>query len=110
MGIGEAYKTIDILLVDDNPADVRIIMEVFRECRLSCRLHALEDGADALELLQSEGRHVNTPLPDIIMLDLNMPKIDGFRVLSEIKSDSDLRTIPVFVLSTSSADKDIRGT
>jgi CheY-like chemotaxis protein len=98
---------IEILLVEDNPADVRLTEEVFKESRISNNLHVVTDGVEALAYLRREGGYPDAVKPDIILLDLNLPKKDGREVLDEIKRDPELKVIPVIVLTTSSSDRDI---
>lgn len=98
---------IDILLVEDNPADARLILEALRECEISYRMQVVEDGVEALAYLRREGGYAQKPRPDLILLDLNLPKKDGREVLAEIKDDQRLRRIPVIVLTTSHAETDI---
>ncbi len=98
----------EILLVEDSPADVRLMKEVIRECDLDCNLHVVEDGSKAIDFLQRIDRFESVPRPDMILLDLNMPKEDGYDVLDAIRSSRDLSSIPVIVLSSSSSKIDIR--
>lgn len=98
---------IEILLVEDNPGDIRLTQEVFREGRLANRLHIARDGIEAMAHLRREGPYAQAVRPDLILLDLNLPRKDGREVLAEIKADQELRRIPVVVLTTSSADQDI---
>lgn len=98
---------IEILLVEDNPGDVRLTTEAFREARVRNRLHVAIDGVDALAFLRREGRHHEAPRPDLILLDLNLPKRTGREVLEEIKEDQALKHIPVVILTTSQAERDI---
>ena len=98
---------IEILLVEDNPGDVRLTTEAFRDARVRNRLHVAIDGVDALAFLRREGRHREAPRPDLILLDLNLPKRTGREVLEEIKEDTDLKHIPVVILTTSQAERDI---
>jgi CheY-like chemotaxis protein len=100
-------KPIEILLVEDNPGDVRLTLEVFKESKMHNNLSAVGDGMEALAFLRREGRYVHAPRPDLILLDLNLPKKDGREVLAEIKEDPDLRRIPVVVLTTSRAERDV---
>lgn len=100
-------KPIEILLVEDNPADVRLTEEALREGKVRNNLHVARDGVEALEFLRREGRHANAQRPDLVLLDLNLPRKDGREVLAEIKDHPELRTIPVVVLTTSSAEADI---
>ncbi len=100
-------KIIDILLVEDSPADVLITREALTEARLFNTIHVAEDGVVALEFLRRQGRFAAAPRPDLILLDLNLPRKHGREVLAEIKADDTLRSIPVVVLTTSSAEEDI---
>ncbi len=100
-------NAIDILLVEDNPGDVRLTREAFKESRGTNSLNVVEDGAEALAFLNHQGKYNNAPTPDLILLDLNLPKKDGREVLEEIKNDKALRRIPVVVLTTSSAAEDV---
>ena len=97
----------EILLVEDNPGDVLLTKEAFREGRLAHRLWVTGDGEEALSFLHKEGRFADVPRPDLILLDLNLPKCDGRQVLEELKGDPTLRQIPVVVLTTSDAEQDI---
>jgi CheY-like chemotaxis protein len=98
---------IEVLLVEDDPGDVLMTQEAFEEHKVRNRLTVVSDGAEALAYLRREGRHADAVRPDLILLDLNLPKRDGREVLAEIKKDEDLGRIPVVVLTTSSADEDI---
>ena len=100
-------RPIEILLVEDNPGDVRLTKEALHEGKVYSNLHWARDGVEALEFLRQEGAHRAAPRPDIILLDLNLPKKDGREVLSAIKSDEQLMQIPVVVLTTSSAEEDV---
>jgi CheY-like chemotaxis protein len=100
-------KPIEILLVEDNPGDVRLTQEAFKEGKVSNNLNVARDGVEALAYLRQEGEYASAPRPDVILLDLNLPKKDGREVLAEIKEDPDLRRIPVVVLTTSLAEQDI---
>ena len=97
----------EILLVEDNPADVRLILEALRESARSTRVHVTRDGEQALEFLRREGEYEDAPRPAVVLLDLNLPKKSGSEVLREIKTDRDLRDIPVVILSTSQSENDI---
>jgi two-component system, chemotaxis family, response regulator Rcp1 len=97
----------DILLVEDNPGDVLLTREAFREGRLAHRLWTVQDGEEALQFLRQTGEFSDAPRPDVILLDLNLPKKDGRELLAEMKSDDSLRQIPVIVLTTSEAEQDI---
>jgi two-component system, chemotaxis family, response regulator Rcp1 len=98
----------DILIVEDNPADVRLMREVLRDLEPPVRLHVCPDGDDALQFLRREGKYGDAPLPGLIFLDFNLPRSDSREILKSIKSDERLRLIPVAVLTTSGADRDIR--
>ena len=107
MKVEEGCKHIEILLVEDNPGDVRLTIEAFRENRVRNKLSVVADGVEALAFLRQEGKYAAVPRPDLILLDLNMPKKDGREVLAELKADENLRRIPVIVLTTSQAEEDI---
>ncbi|MGZ7095138.1 MAG: response regulator [Methanobacterium sp.] len=107
MEIHEKTKQVEILLVEDNEGDVGLIEEVFEEAKIRNNLHVTEDGEEAMLFLHKEGEFSDAPRPDMILLDLNLPKKDGREVLKEIKMDDDLKRIPVVVLTTSKAEKDI---
>ncbi len=98
----------DILLVEDNPGDVLLTQEAFREGDYSPRLSVVEDGEEALQFLKKLGSFRNAPRPDLILLDLNLPKKDGRELLAEVKQDPELHHIPIIVLTTSSAEQDIK--
>jgi chemotaxis family two-component system response regulator Rcp1 len=98
---------VDVLLVEDSPGDVRLTREAFREANGSVMLHVAPDGVEAMAFLNRVGIHADAPRPDFILLDLNLPKMDGREVLTLIKADAGLRTIPVIILTTSEADADI---
>jgi len=98
---------IDILLVEDNPADVRLTREALQEAKVLNTLHVVEDGVEAMDFLHKRGLYANGPSPDLILLDLNLPRKDGREVLAEIKQDEKLKFIPVVVLTTSRAEEDI---
>ena len=100
-------RPIEILLVEDNPGDVRLTMEGLREGKVRNNLHVARDGVEALAFLRREAGFANAIRPDLILLDLNLPRKDGREVLSEIKSDPELKTIPVVVLTTSRAEQDV---
>jgi chemotaxis family two-component system response regulator Rcp1 len=102
-----APKPIEILLVEDNPGDVRLTQEALKENKIRNTLHVAVDGVEAMAFLRREGKHARSPRPDLILLDLNLPKKDGREVLAEIKTDEDLKRIPVVILTTSSAEQDI---
>jgi CheY-like chemotaxis protein len=100
-------STIEILLVEDNPGDVELTREAFIEGRIGNRLNVARDGVEALEYLRRQGQFKNATRPDIVLLDLNLPRKSGLEVLSELKLDPDLRSIPVVVLTTSRDEEDI---
>lgn len=100
-------RPVEILLIEDNPADVRLTVESLKENKVLNSLSVVEDGAEALAFLNREGKHAAAPRPDLVLLDLNLPKMDGRELLAVIKADKRLRRIPVVVLTTSRADEDI---
>jgi len=100
-------RAVDILLVEDNPGDVELAREGLRACKIRNTLHVVADGLEALAFLHRTGAYASRPRPDIILLDLNLPKRDGRDLLREIKQDKDLKRIPVVVLTTSAAEEDI---
>jgi two-component system response regulator len=103
----KSFKEVQILLVEDNPADVLMTRSAFEDFKISNTLHVVEDGVEALQFLHGEDDFTDSPRPDLIMLDLNLPRKNGREVLAEIKSDPQLHTIPVVVLTTSSSEKDV---
>jgi two-component system, chemotaxis family, response regulator Rcp1 len=107
MSKGTYGKPIDILLVEDNPGDVRLTIEALKEGKVLNTLSVAMDGVEALSFLHREDKYADAPRPDLILLDLNLPKKDGREVLAEIKSDDNLKCIPVVVLTTSQAEQDI---
>jgi CheY-like chemotaxis protein len=100
-------RPIEILLVEDNPGDVRLTIEGLKEGKVRNNLHVAKDGVEALAFLRHEARYEDAVRPDLILLDLNLPRMDGRQVLSEIKADPQLKTIPVVVLTTSRAEQDV---
>jgi CheY-like chemotaxis protein len=100
-------RPVEILLVEDNPGDVRLTIEALRESKVRNSLSVAKDGVEALAFLRREGTFASAVRPDLILLDLNLPRKDGRQVLSEIKSDPALRTIPVVILTTSRAEQDV---
>ena len=103
----EYGKPIDILLVEDNAGDSRLAVEALKESKLRNNLHIVADGMEAMDFLYKRGKHVQVPRPDLILLDLNLPKKDGREVLAEIKADPDLKRIPVVILTISKAEEDV---
>lgn len=100
-------RAVEILLVEDNPADVRLTIEALREGKVRNNLSVARDGVEALQYLRREGKFAGAARPDLVLLDLNLPRRDGREVLADIKADDDLKHIPVVVLTTSSAEVDI---
>ncbi|GED10195.1 response regulator [Cellulosimicrobium cellulans] len=100
-------KPIDVLLVEDDPGDVLMTREAFEDHKVTNRLSVVADGVSALRFLRKEGEHEGAPTPDLILLDLNLPRMDGREVLAELKADEALRKIPVVVLTTSEAEEDV---
>lgn len=100
-------NSINILLVEDNPGDARLAQEALNESKLNNQLYHVEDGIEAMDFLNKQEPFADKPTPDLILLDLNLPRKDGREVLAEIKNDKKLRTIPVVILTTSSAEEDI---
>ncbi|MGE5498075.1 MAG: response regulator [Syntrophothermus sp.] len=98
---------VDILLVEDNPGDIRLTQEALKEGKIRNNLYIAQDGVEAMDFLHQRGKFTNAPRPDIILLDLNLPRKDGRQVLDEIKQDDRLKRIPVVILTTSDADEDI---
>lgn len=101
-------KVVDLLLVEDNPGDVRLTQEAFKEGNVKVNLSVAQDGVEAVDFLYRRGKYREAPRPDLILLDLNLPRKNGREVLSEIKADPDLRRIPVVVMTTSKAQQDIQ--
>jgi CheY-like chemotaxis protein len=100
-------RPLEILIVEDNPVDVLITKEALKETKVATNISVMGDGVEAMAFLNAEGKYSDRPIPDLILLDLNLPKRDGREVLAEIKRDPDLRRIPVLVLTTSKADEDV---
>ena len=100
-------KVIEVLLVEDSPGDVRLTREAFKDAKICISLHVASDGAEAMDFLNRAGKHTSVPRPDLILLDLNLPKKDGREVLAEIKQSEALKSIPVVILTTSASDVDI---
>lgn len=103
----ENIKLANVLLVEDSPGDIRLTREAFRNAGNGVRVHLANDGVEAMAFLRREGIHANAPRPDLILLDLNMPKMDGREVLALIKGDDALKAIPIVVLTTSDAESDV---
>jgi two-component system response regulator len=103
-----ALQVLDILVVDDDSADVALVQDFLSGAELPCRLSVASDGEEALSFLRREGKNADAPRPDLVLLDLNMPRVDGRKTLELIKGDPDLRSIPVVVFTTSSSIEDIR--
>ena len=101
------HRAREILLVDDNPSDVRLTLEAFKDAKLANNVSVAGDGVEALEYLRRVGKYAGVVKPDLVLLDLNMPKKDGREVLEEVKNDPDLRRIPIVILTTSKAEADI---
>ena len=105
------HRSYDILLIEDNPADVEITLEAFRRSRTTNRVYVCRDGEDAIDFIFQRGRYtrgLNAPKPDMILLDLNLPRRSGFEVLEQVKRHETLRDIPVIILTTSDRDEDVR--
>lgn len=103
----ENGRPAEFLLVEDNPGDVRLTREALKECKLSNNLSVVGDGVEAIAFLKQQGQYANAPRPDVILLDLNLPRKGGREVLAEIKADSSLRRIPVVVITSSEAEQDV---
>ena len=103
----EKLKPVEILLVEDSPGDVRLTKEALKDSKVANTLTVAEDGVEAMALLRREGKYAESVRPDLILLDLNLPRKDGRQVLEELKADEALRSIPVIILTTSQADEDI---
>ncbi|MFB6136539.1 MAG: response regulator [Halobacteriaceae archaeon] len=107
MGSNARGRPIEILLVEDNPGDVRLTEKGLERAKIINNLHVVGDGVEAMAFLRGEGDHEDAPRPDLVLLDLNLPRMNGREVLEEMKSDPDLRRIPVVVLTSSAAEEDI---
>jgi chemotaxis family two-component system response regulator Rcp1 len=105
--IGRDGKAIEVLLVEDSPGDVRLTQEAFRDANQAIHLHVTTDGVEAMAFLNQRGAYNSVPRPDLILLDLNLPRMDGREVLAHIKDDNNLKTIPTVILTTSDAESDI---
>jgi two-component system, chemotaxis family, response regulator Rcp1 len=102
-----AERPIEILIVDDNPGDVRLTVEALKDGKVQNRLHTAQDGMEAIAFLRRKGEYADAPLPDLILLDLNMPRMNGSQLLAEVKKDSELKHIPVVILTGSQEMEDI---
>ncbi len=102
-----AERPIEILIVDDNPGDVRLTVEALKDGKVQNRLHTAQDGVEAIAFLRRKGEYADAPLPDLILLDLNMPRMNGSQLLAEVKKDSELKHIPVVILTGSQEMEDI---
>jgi CheY-like chemotaxis protein len=100
-------EPVEVLLVEDDPGDVLLIQEAFADYKVANRLHVVADGVEAIEFMRRGDGHADAPRPDLVLLDLNLPRKDGREVLAEVKADPELRTIPVVVLTTSQAEEDV---
>lgn len=100
-------KSIEVLLVEDNPGDVRLITEALKDAKIHVHIRVVHNGVEALAMLRREGKYADAALPDLILLDLNLPKLSGHEVLANIKQDQNLRRIPVVIVTSSQADRDI---
>lgn len=107
MTIEAMGKSVEVLLVEDNPGDVRLTLEAFKDSKVKTHLSVARDGVEAMAFLRREGKYVNAPRPDLVLLDLNVPRKDGRAVLVEIKEEENLKNIPVVILTTSEAESDI---
>ena len=105
--VPEQRRSPEVLLVEDNPGDVRLAREAFHDVNSAIRLHLASDGIEAMAFLRKQGAHIDAPRPDLIVLDLNLPKMNGREVLAQIKSDDALKMIPTVVLSSSETDGDV---
>lgn len=103
----QLFKSIDILMVEDNPGDADLAREALDGSKINNRLHVVNDGEKAMAFLRREGQYLDMPRPELILLDLNLPRKDGREVLAEIKSDLNLKSIPVVILTTSRAEEDV---
>jgi two-component system response regulator len=108
MGPVAADALLQVLVVEDDPGDVALVEASFAEHDVGTQLHHVDDGAEALAFLRREGSYADAPRPDLILLDLNMPRVDGRQVLAEVKADADLKSIPVVVFTTSAAADDVQ--
>jgi len=100
-------RPIEMLLVEDNPGDARLAMEALKDAKVHNKLHWVQDGVEAMDFLRRKGNYSEAPRPDVVLLDLNLPKKDGREVLADVKADEDLRRIPVVILTISDAEEDV---
>ena len=107
MNMEKMGRPVQMLLVEDNPGDIRLTKETLRDAKVMVNLHVVGDGVEAMAFLRKEGKHANAPRPDLVLLDLNLPKKDGREVLAEMKQDPDLKRIPVVILTISNGQEDI---
>ena len=107
MNTNGGKEPIEILLVEDNPGDIRLTKEAFKDCKIESNLSVVMDGDEAIEYLKREGKYQDSVKPQLVLLDLNLPKINGLEVLKEIKSNVKFKMIPVIILTTSKAEEDI---
>ncbi|MBV9098231.1 MAG: response regulator [Frankiaceae bacterium] len=105
--IGDAARPVRILLVDDSPGDVSLTEEALLAGRVANQLHVVEDGEQAIDFMRRRGKYADAPVPDLVLLDLNLPRMDGREVLRELKGDDNLRHVPVIVLTTSADERDV---
>ena len=103
----QTLNSIEILLIEDSPSDANLTMQSLQQAKITNRLHWVEEGEAAMDFLYQRGEYINAPRPDLIVLDLNLPGMDGREILAEVKADPDLRRIPVVVLTTSSNEEDV---
>lgn len=103
----ENSQPFDILLVEDEPADAHLVRSALKESKVLCNMHLVQDGVEALEFLRRDGTYANAPQPDLILIDLNMPRMNGREFLAAVKADEELKTIPVVVLTTSDVERDV---
>jgi chemotaxis family two-component system response regulator Rcp1 len=107
MQLNKSGLPIEILLAEDNPGDARLAIEALKESKITNHVNVVQDGVEAMAFLRKQGKYAKEPRPDVILLDLNMPRKDGREVLAEVKADPDLRRIPVVILTISQAEQDI---
>ena len=103
----QTLNSIEILLIEDSPSDANLTMQSLQQAKITNRLHWVEEGEAAMDFLYQRGEYINAPRPDLIVLDLNLPGMDGREILADVKADPDLRRIPVVVLTTSSNEEDV---